>query len=399
MADLLNELFFASFRGIPFLMDSHTMEYGRKVVKHEYPNKKYVYVEDMGQKLRTFQVEAITTGNDYIIDRDALITALNIQGMGILTHPFLGALNVVVLNYTLSEAPRDLGEARFSITFQEANINIFPLASPSNSATINDLVNQLQSYALGALVTVFTTGFKHNITYNASKCEDLSTQTSTNISTSKTIDQNTLNNFNNKNDAFLANRFALVQNSTDLGNATYDLLDTYNDLSTDAEDQYNLNANIFYFGENDAFLNINTGEMIERKIDFLAINSQVNAIVLANMYRNATQISFLDDVQLNKISSDLEEKYQYLNANNNLTQDALTKFEEIRLQTINYFNALLINISKVLSATLNFSIPLTVLLYGYYEDFAYENEIIALNNIYDPSVITGDIQLLSTEVL
>ena len=399
MSDLAQELFFPNFRGIPFLMDSHSMEYGRKVAVHEYPNKKYVYVEDLGQKLRTFTVDAIITGDNYIIRRDAFILALNVAGPGLLTHPFFGVISVVVTNYTLSEAPRELGIARFSIQFQEANTNIFPIASPSNSATINDIVNSLQSYLAGALITTFTTSFNHNISYNASKCSTISTTSSANITTSRTIDQNALNEFTEANDQFLKDRFSLVQNPSDLANSLYNLLSLYNNISTDSIDQYNLNANLFYFGQNDSFPNVETGEMIERKNDFLAFNSQVNAILLANMYGNATLMTFLDDVQLNSIADDLEAKYQYLSANNNLDEDTLIQLEDIRIQMLNYFNTILTNVSKVFSTTLDYAIPLTVLLYGYYENFDFEDEVIALNNIFTPSLITGDIQLLSTQVL
>lgn len=401
MADLSTELIFASYNGVPFLMDSHNMEYGRKVAVHDYPNKKYIYVEDLGQKLRTFQVEAVITGDvaNYIIKREALVTVLNLPGAGILTHPFLGALRVTVLNYTLNEAPRELGVARFNITFQEANINIFPLASPSNSATINDLVNSLQSYLLGAFITTFTTLYKHNISFNANKCQKISDQASQNISNTKSINQDSLNDFNNTNKIFVINKFSLAQNPTELGNSIYSFLDAYNNLSDNAQNQYNLNKDLFYFGQDDMFPNVETGEIVERKKDHLAINSQVNSILLSNMYRNATQIEFLDDVQLNVIADDLEQKYQYLTANNNLDEDTLVKIEDIRLQVINYFNNLLANISKVFSTNINFSIPLTVLLYGYYENFNYEDEIISLNNIFDPSVITGDIKLLSTSVM
>jgi hypothetical protein len=75
------------------------------------------------------------------------------------------------------------------------------------------------------------------------------------------------------------------------------------------------------------------------------------------------------------------------------------KLEDIRIQALNFFNNVLTNISKVFSTELNFIIPLTPMLYGYYENFDYEDEIIALNNIYTPSLITGNIQLLSTQVL
>ena len=48
---LFDQLFTATFNGVPFLVDSSDMTYGRKTKGFEYPNKKYRYREDLGENL------------------------------------------------------------------------------------------------------------------------------------------------------------------------------------------------------------------------------------------------------------------------------------------------------------------------------------------------------------
>jgi prophage DNA circulation protein len=140
---LLDRLYSASFNGIPFLMSSSDMSYARKTVTHEYPNKKFRYVEDLGENLKSFDIRAIITGDDYLILREAFIISLQMKGVGILIHPFYGALTVVVKNYTVSEDMTRVGECIFTITFQEAYLNIFPEFLGINISGFDDMIEQI----------------------------------------------------------------------------------------------------------------------------------------------------------------------------------------------------------------------------------------------------------------
>ena len=117
---LLDRLYSASFNGIPFLMSSSDMSYARETVTHEYPNKKFRYVL-----------------------REAFIISLQMKGVGILIHPFYGALTVVVKNYTVSEDMTRVGECIFTITFQEAYLNIFPEFLGINISGFDDMIEQI----------------------------------------------------------------------------------------------------------------------------------------------------------------------------------------------------------------------------------------------------------------
>lgn len=128
----------ASFRGIPFFVDSSSSGFGRRNVLHEYPLRDTPYSEDLGRKARQFTVEAYVLGDDYLGKRDAVIAACERPGQGELIHPYYGPKFVEVTNCQVEERAAEGRIARFSITFVEAGERIFPSAR-------NDIFSRIAS--------------------------------------------------------------------------------------------------------------------------------------------------------------------------------------------------------------------------------------------------------------
>lgn len=113
----------ASFRGVPFEVESADESGGRRLAKHEYPLRDTPYAEDLGRKAGEWSVEAfIVQGRkyDYAEARDKLRKALNDRGPGTLIHPSLGELTVSVDSYRLKESTREGGVAAFAVAFVES---------------------------------------------------------------------------------------------------------------------------------------------------------------------------------------------------------------------------------------------------------------------------------------
>lgn len=122
----LKKLRKASFRGVSFFYESTDTELGRRLARHEYPQRDIPYLEDMGRKAREMSVEAYVIGGDYMTQRDAMIAAVEQAGQGTLVHPFLGEMQATVDSCTLSESKDFGGMARFSLRFVEAGSNEYP---------------------------------------------------------------------------------------------------------------------------------------------------------------------------------------------------------------------------------------------------------------------------------
>lgn len=111
----------ASFRGVPFLVESAERGGGRRVVVHEFPLRDDPFVEDLGRKARTFRVDGYVLGAGYLAQRDALLSALeDTAGPGELVHPYHGVRRAVCISVAVRETRADGGIATFAIEFAEA---------------------------------------------------------------------------------------------------------------------------------------------------------------------------------------------------------------------------------------------------------------------------------------
>ena len=127
----LDQLQMASFRGVPFQVDTIEWTAGDNVVIREYPFQDLPTVFRMGRGAEYLRFSAYVIGTDYHLQRDALMSALS--GEGTLMHPTAGALHVTVAGqYTVREAPTaEGGMARFDLVFLLADHRRYPVEGPS----------------------------------------------------------------------------------------------------------------------------------------------------------------------------------------------------------------------------------------------------------------------------
>lgn len=390
---LSQQLFTATFNGIPFLVDSATTTAGRKTQTFEYPNQKYRYVEDLGENLKSFSLKAIVTGgDDYLLRREALIIALQRKGSGVLTHPFYGLVFVVVKNYSIDEDMTTLGECRIDISFEETRSNIYPIADNTSIFGVDSLVEETIPFLSGYFASEFSLKFKKNIIDASNKSVDLADK----LQPIKPVatDFNVLNDFYQKKESFLTERYILLQNQIDYISYVFSLIDAYNNLSKTTSDAYSFNSNLYYYGNKDVAINATTGGLAERVKNRKVLNGVVNAYILLKLYSIAMNFDYQDNLKIDFFSKDLEEKYRYLLDNSVLAEDILKLLDKIRTTARFYFNNLKVNVSKIIETQV-VSTPLTVLNYTYYADFDNEDEIISLNNINNAIKINGSIKLLT----
>lgn len=128
-----DELQPASFRGVPFWVDTDTTPVGRRTQVHEYPQRNKPMVEDLGEKTRIIQQNGFVIGDDCFFQRDNLLHALNTPGPGILIHPWFGQMNVTATDCDVSHARPDGGMVVFSLTFVEAGDKGYPAGVPNTA--------------------------------------------------------------------------------------------------------------------------------------------------------------------------------------------------------------------------------------------------------------------------
>lgn len=146
-----------SFRNVPFNLESTTFEGGRRVVVHEYPFKEINYSEDLGRRRREYSFEAFVNGENYESARDQLIAACeNVDGEGLLVHPYFGTKKVVCTGMSVRESKSELGIAFFSLSFVEVGERLNPSSATDTASKLKSTVEELQSISSAAFEKIYS---------------------------------------------------------------------------------------------------------------------------------------------------------------------------------------------------------------------------------------------------
>lgn len=143
-----DELRPASFRGVPFHVDSDSMPVGRRTQVHEYPQRNEPLVEDLGRITREIKLAAFVIGEDFLLKRDALLNALDKPGAGDLIHPWYGRLTVTATGCSVSHERREGGMARFDLVFVEEGEKGFPSGVPNTARQLEESSETLLQSAI-----------------------------------------------------------------------------------------------------------------------------------------------------------------------------------------------------------------------------------------------------------
>ncbi|WP_455424791.1 DNA circularization protein [Dryocola sp. LX212] len=128
----------ATFRGVYFKVSADEATYGRRSTTHEYPLRNVPFTDDMGRKARRYSISAYLVGGDYMVQRDRLLTALELGGPGTLIHPFYGSLTVHVDgDIRVSHSRDNGGMCEISLQFVESGQLNYPT---SGGATAQNVV-------------------------------------------------------------------------------------------------------------------------------------------------------------------------------------------------------------------------------------------------------------------
>lgn len=115
----ITQLNTSSFRGVKFYTEESKQSGGQRLTDHTFINGG-TSTESNGIAPKTFSIKGYLIGDDYLSQRDALITAFNTIGPGILVDKFYGKLEVELESYEISETKKGFGQAIISMTFKKS---------------------------------------------------------------------------------------------------------------------------------------------------------------------------------------------------------------------------------------------------------------------------------------
>lgn len=128
------DLIGASFRGVPFFVETVDATTGRRLVVHEFPFRDDPFVENLGRRARKFRVDGYLLGDDYLVQKAALIDAIEAEGSGALVLPYYPLKRAIGETAAVRESRAEGGFAIVSVEFCET-----PVQAPVPAVTVDSV--------------------------------------------------------------------------------------------------------------------------------------------------------------------------------------------------------------------------------------------------------------------
>lgn len=372
----------AKFRNASFVVPSHDLSGGSRGAVHEFPKKDIPYVENMGKRVKQFSIEAFIIGDDYMIDRDALITELD-KGSGKLVHPYYGTIDVFCQNYTVRETDTENGMVRFTIQFVQSGALTFP-------NTVIDTVKDV-SVKKTAAITASKSAFAKvysllqvpfSVSQNAINTVDMGISA---IETAKKS-VSTASEYKRKLDTSKGKVIQLAYDALDLGQEIADIMtfgtneeDSSSASADNALTQYNEMRDLWEFAPEDILVDDDPSMMFAT---FMQINSVINAMGLISLM----EFKSLDDAIAirDQVFAKLEELIL------DVTDDDLyVKLYDLQTSVSHDVDTRGADLARLGEYTLNNSLPAVVVSHDLYGNIDFEQDIIDRNKIEHPLFVPG----------
>ena len=151
------ELLDASFRGVPFEVESVQDDGEKSIVVHEYPYRAGAEIEDLGRKARRIRITALFWGEDYLSGVASLVKAFEETGKGELIHPVFGSVQVAITRWGIPHKADDPDYVALDFEAVEASLDnpFFDYQSPRAGA--EQAQTALESGVLDSLSSVAAT--------------------------------------------------------------------------------------------------------------------------------------------------------------------------------------------------------------------------------------------------
>ena len=120
----------ASWKGMPFYVDSSSDTFGRRGQSYEYPLGEQVAFKDLGRKARKFSVEGYLIGADQVGQTNAMAMLAESPEPGLLVHPMFGPQLVSCIELvSKADYHKEQKVTRLTFDFVEAEASLAPYSA------------------------------------------------------------------------------------------------------------------------------------------------------------------------------------------------------------------------------------------------------------------------------
>lgn len=397
----IDELHPASFKGVPFLVDSSTVVGGIKNVKHSFPNSNKQSIESLGLNPDSFDVSATIAadveGNLYFERRNKLLLALKDGTSGILVHPFYGQINnIKATSFSIEESMSSIGKCSINIVFElddttglpNVDANTLPIISNQAGIILETIAKDISSNF--SVSNKYPSNFTNAIDVVNSIIETFNKNTSF-----LSVSADKINTFSSEVSYLAENIASLVSNPVQLADGITGLFDTVNGLYATVDSTFEVLTKFFTFGEDITRADNTTVSRVERNRNNDLLDGMMQAESLVLAYDNAVQMSFLTIDQVSTVENILEKQYQQVFSNKHLSSSALGLITDYRSLVQEFFNKEKLNTRRIIGIRTNI-IPSAVLAYQYYGSTELASNLAGLNTDLNTSFLEGTLEIITS---
>jgi prophage DNA circulation protein len=405
---LLDELYPASYKEADFLIQKATTNGGRKDVLHEFPNSDKQNVEDLGLKPRTYQIEGIISGDNYIRKRDRLLLKIEEGGTGLLVHPFYGNLeNMSCRVFGINEDLTELGDAKIKMTFTVSNDIGIPAATQNTISKLNALNTNVQSAMGDDIANGFDVGTLRDTFKDATETMDRMFDAFDDKT--KFVNQiiGAADEFNSLISNFSNNITNLARKPQDLADSINNIFQSINGLYATVDSTLSVYENFFGFDDDQVQTETTTVSRIERQTNDTLLKQSMQLSALSFSYLNAAEVEFSTLDEIDEVADRLEKQFAKVVDNNDqinvllsinpvpkdIGSETISALQEMRAATQSFFDDAKLTASKTIEVFTE-EMPARVMTYQYYGSSDLAEEIIGLNDDPNVSFYKGDVKIL-----
>lgn len=384
----------ASFRGVKFHVQSHDASFGRRTVTHEYPLKDKPYIEDLGRRARSLNVEAIIIGADYMTDRDALIAACEKAGAGTLVHPYYGEMQVTITDaIRISESFDKVGMCTISFSFVEAGEFTYPAQTADTQTKVAKQAETVKTASSNNFAQKFNVnGLPAFVNKAASfSLTDALTQISSagRFPFSDAIGQS---DFNALLSGSLGSIQSLINSPLTLAQTVFDAVASLRQLAPSARDGFIALAGLFDFGSNHVAVIGTTPVRVSQATNEAALVELVQTAAVVNVAIAITDVEFSNATEAQIIRDQVLATLE--NITLTTTSDALYGAAlDLRAIVVRDIQLRSADLAKQMDYTPRATLPACVLAYQLYADSNRETEILAMNRIVHPGFVPANLPI------
>jgi len=389
----------ASFRGVEFLVKSTSLTFGQRTVITELPNSNKTVIEYMGARGDEFAISAVIQGKgeEFFNKKNALIEALSKSGTGVFVHPTDGSMVVSVIGTpTEKQDFKELGVAKFDIVFKKTTATQYPIISNDNTSKISNTTDNILTITKQDISDNWDiTADPYNFTIAQNKLTNVSDIFDTATKSIKATDS-FISEMSEAIENFSENKIANAFSGSLLATAFTSLFNNADSFAQNASDQFNMLREFFNFGDNDKVISrVDTFASLQAIKNNGLIDNGMKFNSLALSYKNATDIDYKNNEDVNLIEQTLENQYRAI-ISNSISDDLRLNINTLRNEARIFFDRKREEVADIVTAEINGYGGLTPLIYRFYGDLSLTENIKGLNNIQDANYITGDLRVLTS---